>query len=284
VDKYTVEIVRRFIRGEVRYIAHVLYEIPKVKATYGFENGALGLDFNYNFVSLSNVDKNGTLKSYRTISLRNLHTLRKHSRENYISYKLDKIINYCINKNKGIVIEELSLDSKFSYNTALNRKLSNFRRTALDLLERKCLRKGVGVRKVHPAYTSIIGKYKYLRSYNLSTHVLASYVIARRGLGCKEAIPAVYKRLLAQVGDLIEPRLNPSSPYYEWSQIRDFLEHSGITSFKASEIAKKTLLVKNALNSATGAQFDNLKAGLSACGKIEDYYKFWNFIEITNFL
>jgi len=38
------------------------------------------------------------------------------------------------------------------------------------------------------------------------------------------------------------------------------------------------------LNSATSAQPDNLKAGLSNSGKIDDWNKFWNFIEITNFL
>ena len=283
-EKYTVEIVRRFIKGKLRYFAHISYETPEADITYGFGKGAIGLDFNYNFVTLSNVDKNGTFKSYCKISFRNLHTLRKHSKENYISYKLNKVINYCMNKNKGVVIEDLSLDSKFSYNKMLNRKLSDFRSTALDLLVRKCLRKGIDVRKVYPAYTSIIGKYKYSRSYNLSTHVLASYVIARRGLGFKEAIPAVYMRLLAQVGDMIEPRLKPSSPYYEWSRIHDLFKHSGITSFKTSEIARKALLVKDVLNSATSTQSDNLRAGLSACGKIEDYYKFWNFIKISNVL
>ena len=39
---------------------------------------------------------------------------------------------------------------------------------------------GIAIKKVHPAYTSLIGKYKYSRLYNLSTHVLASYVIAKR--------------------------------------------------------------------------------------------------------
>jgi len=282
--KYTVEVVRRLIKGELRYFAHVLYEISKAEISYNFEKGAIGLDFNYNFVSLCNISKNGDLKSYHEIKFRNLHTLRKHSRENYISYKMDKVINYCINKNRGLVIEDLSFDLEFSYNKVFNRKLSNFRTTALGLLERKCLKKGIAIRKVHPAYTSLIGKYKCSRSYNLSTHVLASYVIARRGLGFKEEFPAIYKWLFSQVGDRIEPRLKKSSPYYEWSQIHDFFKHSGITSFKTSEIVRTSLLVKDVLNPATGAQPDNLKAGLSPHGKIEDYHKFWNFIEITNFL
>ena len=281
--KYTATIKRKLFNGEIRYFAHISYDIPEAETSHNFEKGAIGLDFNYNFVSLSNVNRKGNLKSYHQISFRDLHTQRKNSRKNYISYKMDKVINYCINKNKGLVIEDLSFDQKFSYNRKSNRKLSNFRTSALDLLERKCLKRGIAIRKVHPAYTSLIGKYKYSRSHNLSTHVLASYVIARRGLGFREKIPAIYKWVLSQVGDMIKPRLKKGSPYHEWSQIHDFFKQSGITSFKTSEIVKKVLLVKNVLNSTTSAQPDNLKAGLSASRKIENYYKFWSFIE-TNFL
>ncbi|MHA1257308.1 MAG: hypothetical protein ACTSPS_17095 [Promethearchaeota archaeon] len=283
-EKYTVEVVRRFIKGESRYFAHISYKIPEAEIAYNFKEGSVGLDFNYNFVSLCNVARNGNFKSYDEINFKNLHTLRKNCRKNYISYKMDKVINYCINKKKGLVVENLSIDSEFSYNKVFNRKLNNFRTTALELLERKCLKRGIAIRKVHPAYTSLIGKYKYSRSYNLSTHILASYVIARRGLGFKEEIPTVYKWLLSQVGEIIEPRLKKSSPYYEWSQIHDFFKHSGITSFKTSEIVRISLLVKNILNSTKSAQSDNLRAGLSPHGKIEDYHKFWNFIEIPNFL
>jgi IS605 OrfB family transposase len=200
--------------------------------------------------------------------------------KNCVSYKMDKVINYCVNKQKGLVIEDLSFDSDFSYNKNYNRKISNFRSNALNLLECKCLKKGVAIRKVHPAYTSLIGKYKYSRSYNLSTHVLASYVIARRGLGFKEKIPPIYKWLFSQVGDRIEPRLKKDSPYYEWSQIHDFFKHSGITSFKTSEVMKRVLHMKYVLNSKTSAQPDNLKVGLSANGKIEDWHKVWKCLSI----
>jgi len=47
---------------------------------------------------------------------------------------------------------------------------------------------------------------------------------------------------------------------------------------------KEALQMKYVLNSATSAQPDNLKAGLSKKGKIDDWNKFWNFIEITKFL
>ena len=274
LELYQVEVIRRLYKENIRYFAHVSYETPEKEPIYGFENGAVGLDLNYNFVSLSNVDVWGNFKSYHEIHFRNLHSYRKYKRWDYISFKTDKVVNYCINKKKALVFEDLSFAQEFSYGKKRNRKLSNFNTSVLDLLERKCLKRGVAVKKIHPAYTSLIGTYKYSRLYNLSPHVLASYVIARKGLGFKEEIPTLYKWLLAQVGDAIKPRLKPSSPYRKWAKLHDFFKHSGINSFKTSEATNKALLAKRVLNSATSAQPDNLKAGLSKSGKIDDWNKF----------
>ena len=277
-DKYTVTITRRLFKGKVRYFVHVFYDIPEPAPRYGYQHGAIGLDFNYNFVALTNVDQHGTLLSYHSISFGNLHTYRTDKRNNYISYKMDKVVNYCINKGKGIVVEDLQFEQAFSYNTKRNRKLNNLKTTALQLLERKCKKRGVSFRKVFPGYTSLIGRYSYSGLHNLSTHHLASYVIARRGLGFKEAIPAVYDWVLSQVEEFIEPHLKKSGPYRSWSMIHDLFEHSGITSFKTSEILKKTVVMTHVLHSVTSAQPNNLKAGLSTNGKIDDYHKTWNYI------
>ncbi|MHA1106287.1 MAG: hypothetical protein ACTSPN_11325 [Promethearchaeota archaeon] len=284
LELYQVEVVRRIYKGGVRYFAHVSYELPDVKPICGFEKGAIGLDMNYNFVSLSNADKEGNFKSYHEIHFRNLHSYRKYKRADYISYKMDKVVNYCINKDKRLIIEDLSFEQEFSYGKKRNRTLSNFKTSALDFLERKCLKRGIAIRKVHPAYTSLIGKYKYSRLYNLSPHMLASHIIARKSLKFKENLPPIYEWLLARVGDAIKPRLKPSSPYRDWAKLHDFFKHSGITSFRTSEVMRKALQMKNVLNSVTSAQPDNLKVGLSPTGKVDDWNKFWNFVEITKFL
>jgi len=70
----------------------------------------------------------------------------------------------------------------------------------------------------------------------------------------------------------------------EIKEEKDFFKYSGITSFKTSEIVRKILLVKDVLNPVTGEQPYSLKAGLSSTGKIDDWNKFWNLIEITDFL
>ncbi|MHA1321922.1 MAG: IS200/IS605 family accessory protein TnpB-related protein [Candidatus Helarchaeota archaeon] len=276
LDKYTVVVKRKLVKGEVRYYAHISYETSEPMIHCEFQQGAVGLDFNYDFLSLVNIDADGNFLSYQQIPFRNLHSYRKGRRDAYASFKLDKVIHYCLNKGKGLVIEDLSFTQTFSYNKKRNRKFNQFKTSMLALLERKCIRHGIAVRKVHPAYTTIIGALKYVWSFNFSEHILASYVIARRGLGFTEPLPAGYKRLLAQVGGVLKPRLNPSSPYYQWAQLYDLFKHYGVTPFRSPDPAtnlKRNLLIAidtvlDGLNPATGVPPDNLRAGLSAapCG------------------
>ena len=87
----------------------------------------------------------------------------------------------------------------------------------------------------------------------------------------------------------IEPELDKrkrekSSTYNNWARIHDFFQHSGITSFRPSEIVRKVLSVKNGLNSVMNAQPDNLRAGLSRKGKIKNYHNFWNCVNTASIL
>jgi hypothetical protein len=96
----------------------------------------------------------------------------------------------------------------------------------------------------------------------LLIHHLASYVTARREQGFEDTFPAVYDWVFSQVGAHIEPHLKKSSPYRSWSMIHDLFKHSGITSFKTTEVLK-IVLMKYVLNSVASVQPDNLKAGSS---------------------
>lgn len=58
----------------------------------------------------------------------------------------------------------------------------------LQTIERRAIKDGVEVRKINPAFTSIIGILKYHDQYLLNRHTAAALVIARRGLGICEKI------------------------------------------------------------------------------------------------
>ena len=70
----------------------------------------------------------------------------------------------------------------------------------LQALTRRGLRHGFQIKQVNPAYTSIIGRFKYAEKYGLSVHEAAAFVIGRRGLGYKEKLPKeLIKRLKNEV-------------------------------------------------------------------------------------
>jgi len=93
-------------------------------------------------------------------------------------------------QNKGVVFEDLKFKKDFKpYERKWNRKKSNFVwKRFVELLERKCIEHGIEYKKVNPAFTSIIGKYKYRPRYKLTIHESAAYVIGRRGLGFNEKL------------------------------------------------------------------------------------------------
>jgi hypothetical protein len=66
----------------------------------------------------------------------------------------------------------------------------------LEKIEVLARRNGIELRKVNPAYTSVIGKLKYAPQFNIDKDIAGAYVIGRRGLGFKERLPKNYKKLL----------------------------------------------------------------------------------------
>ena len=50
-------------------------------------------------------------------------------------------------------------------------------------------RRGVEINQVNPAYSSVIGRVKFMERYGLSVHQAVALVLARRSLGCSECIP-----------------------------------------------------------------------------------------------
>ena len=62
-------------------------------------------------------------------------------------------------------------------------------------------RQGVEVIQVNPAFSSVIGRVKFMERYGLTVHQAAALVLARRLLGCSERIP---RRWVCPIGNGVQ--------------------------------------------------------------------------------
>jgi len=89
-----------------------------------------------------------------------------------------------------------------------------------ETLRAICSNRGIYIKEVNPAYTSLIGMVKYARMYGLSSDVVAALAIARRGMRLSERLPSA---LTARLG------VNPSRHVWHWwSQLNKQVHSSTI--------------------------------------------------------
>lgn len=152
--------------------------------------GTIGLDFNKGFVTLSETNKQGHLLRTQVLPYR-FKTGSKTTTD--LQKLVNNVVDIALQTGKDICIENLDFKKKkaktesrqgLKYNEMLHslayRQFSNF-------VEGIAFRKLVYVRKVNPAWTSWLAKERYCPRMKLNVHVGASFVIARRGQGFKDA-------------------------------------------------------------------------------------------------
>lgn len=152
--------------------------------------GTIGLDFNKGFVTLSETNEYGHLLRTQVLPYR----FKAGSKTTTDLQKLvNKVVDIALQTGKDICIEDLDFKKKKAktesrqgskYNEMLHslayRQFSNF-------VEGIAFRNLVYVRKVNPAWTSRLAEKLYCLRMKLNVHVGASFVIARRGQGFKDA-------------------------------------------------------------------------------------------------
>jgi IS605 OrfB family transposase len=154
--------------------------------------GSNGIDINYGLIANTTIDYNGNflrMKNYHC----NPEELSSEQMYNLISLQLDEIILDSKKNGYIITIEDLDLSEKklSYYNKVTNRKIHMIAYAKiLELLTSKCFKNEVKLIIVNPAYTSVIGDFKYRKMYGISVHNAAAMVIARRGLTLKDKIGA----------------------------------------------------------------------------------------------
>jgi len=166
------------------------------------DSGIIGIDINaYPFhLALATASKDGNLENYQAISLHELLYVSSEKRQ-YLEWQIaHNIIEIAKKENKAIAIEnseKLPKGKRGDGFAKLRQKLQKWiYKRLLNKIEITARRNGIEIRKVNPAYTSLIGKLKYAPQFNIDKDIAAAFVIARRGLGYKEKLPKNYKGLL----------------------------------------------------------------------------------------
>lgn len=182
----------------VKCMVSVEQELPRKNEYY--TDGCVSFDTNVNHLAMTELDKNGNLIHHEVIRF-DITGKTNEQREQILSNSLEQIFKYASQKCKPVAMENLKdIKNESMYkNEELNRKLSEFAYTKItQLAESKSYKYGIGLYKAAPAFTSQIGKIKYMRHYGISIHVAAAMAIGRRAMGFKERPPKELRPLIPQ--------------------------------------------------------------------------------------
>jgi IS605 OrfB family transposase len=151
--------------------------------------GVIGLDLNEDHLALAETDRFGNLVDSFILPF-DLKGLSSDQTDAIIGDLSAVVVGHCLSKGKPLVIEDLDFQDKKRSLKDLpkdhRRMLSAFAYAEFKKrLHSKSRALGVRLEEVHPAYTSLIGAYKF-QGFAISTHEKAAFVIARRSQGYSE--------------------------------------------------------------------------------------------------
>ncbi len=242
LPKHVEEIVNSVVPYGVRIIRkNASYELRVNRRQdfdnkFNFELGAVGVDFNHNTVDLAVTNKQGQLKKQRTINCQSLTCARKGKRDWLIGNLVKHIVYYAKYWKRGLVIENLHkvTQGQSNHHVFTYRKFS-------EAIKRRAKKEGVQIRIINPAYTSIIGRWKYAPYYHLTVHQSAALVIARRGQGFSEHLRKLKSLVLEPMegGEAREhsPRRRVHAWRF-WKKLGSLPSHNGMNTRHSNQPCK----------------------------------------------
>ena len=156
------------------------------------ERGVVGLDINADHLALVETDSSGN--PIRNFSVP-YFVPESSSDQNkaILGDCVATVLDFCLQAKKPLVVEELDLNKKKTNlrekgkGAFYNRMLSQFQFGRIQqMLSSRANKTGVKIIPINPAFTSVIGAYKYRGYTSLTSHHCAALVIARRGQGFRE--------------------------------------------------------------------------------------------------
>ena len=182
-EKKSNPLTYRVLKRDGSLYLQIMYRRETTNITRN-SHGVLGVDFNKGFISVSEINSDGKLKTLTRYDY--LHTGKATKTKTSMLELVSKLVAQAVSIGKDIVIEDLvSLDSNKkqekttskNYNRMINSlKFGLFKRCLLS----KATKEGVSVHTVNPYNTSKIARESYTDRMKLNVHDAASYVIARR--------------------------------------------------------------------------------------------------------
>ena len=192
----------RFKRDRKGWRVFATTRMMEVPVVTDQRRGAVGVDLNADHLAVCETDASGNYVNAFSVPLVTYGKSR-HQSEAIIGDAVAKVVAYAREAGKPIVIEKLDFRQKKAALEGESRKYSrmlssfSYGKIKVCFLSRGH-RQGVEVRQVNPAYSSVVGRVKFMERYGLSGHQAAALVLARRLLGCSERIP---RRRVAPVGN-----------------------------------------------------------------------------------
>ena len=192
----------RFKRDSKGWRVFATTELPEVEVTTDRRRGTIGVDLNADHLAVVETDASGNyVKAWRVPLV--TYGKSHHQAEALIGDAVAGVVEYARQVCKPIVIEKLDFRQKKAVLEGESRRYSrmlsgfSYGKIKAYFLSRG-YREGVEIIEVNPAYSSVMGRVKFMERYGLTVHQAAALVLARRYLGCSERIP---RRWVCPVGN-----------------------------------------------------------------------------------
>jgi IS605 OrfB family transposase len=184
MDNIDGALTYRFKRDNKSWRVFVSTTVKPAKLVSSKARGALGVDINKDHLALTEINHHGNVIDTWTLPM-NLYGKSSHQRSAIIGDMIKDLMAIAIKSKKPLVIESLDFKKKKAslknQNEQYNSMLSALPYIQVkDMIEASASRHGIEVFKINPAYTSVIGRHKFMARYGLSIHHSAAMVIARR--------------------------------------------------------------------------------------------------------
>ena len=196
----------RFKRDAKGWRVFATTELPEVEITTDRRRGAIGVDLNADHLAVADTDASGNYVNRRRRVPLVTYGKSQRQAEALIGDAVASVVQYAREVGKPIVIEKLDFRQKKSTlegeSRRYSRMLSSFAYGKIKAyFISRGYRQGVEVHQINPAYSSVVGRVKFMERYGLTVHQAAGLVLARRLLGCSERIP---RRWVCPVGNGVQ--------------------------------------------------------------------------------